>query len=309
MGEAPDRRKARPVGCVASNAGFKGLARIPADSAPRVNMIVVGTMRQHFNVPARPGEGSRRAGGPEPALRDTIRLPEGRFIAFLGGSETCARRVVEPYPALLERELGEVCLNLGRPNASVEAALRDPAALLACRQAALTVVAVTGAGALSNRLYSVHPRRNDRFTRPSDALRTLMPEVDFTEICFTRHLLGTLKAARPDRFGHVRAELRTAWTARMRVLLDTIGPRVVLLWFAPFPPPEEETAEASLGPDPLFVSASMLRALRPLARATVVVPPAASDKPLDEAAHARAAAALLGPIRSLLPAEEERAVG
>lgn len=263
-------------------------------------------MRQELNVPAGPGDDICCFGGLRLAVRDASRLLEGRFVAFLGGSETCPRRVAEPYPALLERELGEVCLNFGQPNASAEAALQEPAVLLACRQAALTVVAVTGAAGLSNRLYSVHPRRNDRFTRPSDTLRVLMPEVDFAEVCFTRHLLGTLRAAAPDRFGRVQAELRTAWLARMRTLLTAIGPQVVVLWFAPFPPPEEEAEGGPLGPDPLFVTAPMLRALQPLARATVVVP---GDGPLDEAAHGRAATALAAPLRAFLSPLEERATG
>lgn len=263
-------------------------------------------MRQEQGALARPGEGIFPLRTPGADGQHEPRLIEGRFIAFLGGSETSARRVAVPYPALLERELGEPCLNFGLHNGSVEAALRDPAVLLACRQAVLTVVSVTGAGGLSNRLYSVHPRRNDRFTRPSDTLRLLMPEVDFAEICFTRHLLGTLRAVAPDRFARVRAELRTAWLARMRMLLDTIGPRVLLLWFASVPPDEEEAEDSGpLGPEPLFVSAPMLRVLEPMVRATVVVPRA----PLDEAAHAAAAAALLTPIRALLPPKGERAAG
>lgn len=268
-------------------------------------------MRQNIDDPARPGDGLHRFGGLRWEFRDGSRSMDERFIAVLGGSETCARRVAAPYPALLERELGEPCLNFGQHGASIEAAMREPALLLACRQAAVTVVAVTGAAGLSNRLYSVHPRRNDRFTRPSDTLRLLMPEVDFAEICFTRHLLGTLRAAAPDRFIRVRAELRTAWLARMRMLLEAIGPRVVLLWFASVPPDEEEAEEGGpLGPDPLFVSAPMLRTLEPMVQATVVVPPSMPEGgPLDEAAHERAAAALLGPIRALLPPQEERAAG
>ncbi len=272
-------------------------------------MIVVGTMRQERSVRAWPGDAIGHFDGLQLETRDVPRLLEGEFIAFLGGSETCPRKVAVPYPALLQPRLGLPCVNFGQPNASIEAALRDPAVLLSCQQATLTVLAVTGAGGLSNRLYSVHPRRNDRFTRPSDTLRLLMPEVDFAEICFTRHLLGTLKAAAPDRFARVRAELRTAWLARMRMLLQTIGPRVVLLWFASAPPVEEAAEEGGpLGPDPLFVSAPMLRALEPMVRTTVVVP-SPGGGPLDEAAHERAAAALLHPLQALLPPREERAAG
>jgi hypothetical protein len=46
-----------------------------------------------------------------------------------------------------------------------------------------------------------------------------------------------------------------------------------------------------------------------MVRATVVVPPASGGGPLDEAAHERAAGALLDPLRALLRPREERAAG
>src|SRR5688572_29039032 len=112
----------------------------------------------------------------------------GRHVVFLGGCATHGGPLAEPYPALLEAELGEACVNFGIAQASVEAFLLDPVVGRACRDALVTVVEVMGAANLSNRLYTVHPRRNDRFLRASGALRAIYPEVDFAEICFTRHL-------------------------------------------------------------------------------------------------------------------------
>ena len=48
--------------------------------------------------------------------------------------------------------------------------LRDSPALAVAR---LTVLQVTGAQNMSNRFYSVHPRRNDRFLKASPLLRAM----------------------------------------------------------------------------------------------------------------------------------------
>ncbi len=124
------------------------------------------------------------------------------------------------------------CVNFGCVNASVEAFLNEPGIMDSCRMAELTVVELTGAQNLSNRFFTVHPRRNDRFLRASTILRALYPEVDFSEFCFTRHMLTRLHALDSDRFTIVREELQTAWAARMRSFLTEIGPRTLLLWFA-----------------------------------------------------------------------------
>lgn len=211
-------------------------------------------------------------------------------MAAVGGGLTLGRGVAEPFPALLEAELGEVCVNLGQPGASVEAFLADGEAMAACRGARAVVLEAVGVGNLSNRLYSVHPRRNDRFLRASPVLRALFPEMDFAEVCFTGHLLRGLREAAPDRFDIVREELRIAWIARMRGFLDLVGPRVVLLWR-----PEEG------GGEPVTVTEGMVEALRPRVAGVVALPGVG----MGEDAHRAVAAALVGPVRACL--EEARA--
>lgn len=233
---------------------------------------------------------------------------DGRHIAFVGGSETIAKNIVLPYPMIVEHELNEVCINFGQGSASVEAFMHDPLVGNACRDAMVTVVSLTGAANLSNRLYSVHPRRNDRFLRPSNLLRAMYPDVDFTDICFTRHLLTRLHEVSADRFSAVREELQTAWLARMRTFVDRVGPNIVLLWFAPHLPlnGDEQHSLHPREPDPLFVTRRMVDALRPLARELVIAPPFPAlngANVLDEAAHSKAAAALLAPIQKILLAE------
>ena len=229
---------------------------------------------------------------------------EGPLIVFVGGDETYGRFVAEPYPALVERHLGKICVNFAQAAASVEVFLHDAFVKDVCRNAALTIVAATGAHNLSNRLYSVHPRRNDRFVKPSEALRVLYPDVDFTDFTFTRPLLRGLYQADPDRFSVVRQELQLAWVARMRTFLNYIGPNVVLLWFAPAVP-DREPDNGSLGPDPLFLSEDIISELRPLVRETVMVSaqgPSIAAVYADYSAHGRVAASLLQPIQTALQA-------
>jgi hypothetical protein len=202
-------------------------------------------------------------------FRGSGRPLDGRHIAFVGGSETLGASLSLPYPDLLESRLGEVCINFGQMNASIDVAVHEPLIGTACRDAVLTVVSVTGAVNLSNRFYSVHPRRNDRFTKYSPALRSLYPEVDYSQICFTKHLVSQLHSISPTRFERVIEELRAAWSARMRGFLERIGPEVVLSWFAPNLPLGRKQL-ASCDPasmqEPLFVTMEMLNALRPLVR-------------------------------------------
>ncbi|MDQ7080942.1 MAG: DUF6473 family protein [Paracoccaceae bacterium] len=186
------------------------------------------------------------------------------YVAFLGSSETFGKFVHAPFPAILGDILGVGCANLSAVNAGVDLALRDPAVLVACVRARVTVLAISGAINLSNRYYRVHPRRNDRFVGESNLLRTLYPEVDFTEIHFTRHLLSVL-AQDEMKFPNVVNELRTAWLARMKTLIETIDGQVLLLWMAPHPIPDNAASDGvyQLTMDaPLFIDAKMLDELR-----------------------------------------------
>lgn len=199
----------------------------------------------------------------------------GSYLAFLGGTETYGKFIDRPFPALTEQRLGLTCVNLGVANASVDAFMHDNDVREIAQSARLTVLQIVGAHSLSNRFYTVHPRRNDRFVRASTVLRALYPEVDFTEICFTHHLLATLWSISRDRFSILREELQAAWSARMRSFLIDIGPRTLLLWFSPSLPsdlPWEDRTDP-LHLEPMFVTRRMIDNLRPLVRAVVMAQP------------------------------------
>lgn len=229
------------------------------------------------------------AGAPRLAVRAAQSACAGvlpgcaRYGAVLGGSLCYGAGVARPFPALLQARLQMPVLNLGCRNAGVEAAMRDPAVLGLAAGACHVVVQITGAQAVSNRFYRVHPRRNDRLIGPSDALRRLYPEVDFTAFAFTGHLLGALARLDADgaRFALVVAELRSAWSARMASLLAELdGGGLTLLHVVTGRGDAEgqsrqhgqsgQGGQASARPgdglplaEPAFVTAAMVRAVAP----------------------------------------------
>lgn len=182
------------------------------------------------------------------------------FVLCLGGSETFGRFLHAPYPAQISDTLGVPVLNMGVMNAGLDVALNDVAIRRAVGEAQAIVLQVTGAQNMTNRFYSVHPRRNDRFVKATSILRTIYRDVDFTEFHFTRHLLTHLKTLSEDRFAILREELQIAWRARMlRFIRDAKVP-VHLLWIANRSPGQPEPSDA-LGSDPLFVTSEMVEAV------------------------------------------------
>jgi Domain of unknown function (DUF6473) len=188
----------------------------------------------------------------------------GEYIAMLGGSETFGRFVL--WPALCEDRLGIPVANLGCLNAGPDVFLSDAGLLEVAGQAHVAVLQIVGAQNLSNRFYSVHPRRNDRFLAATPLLRGLYRDVDFTEIHFTRHLIAALRARGPERFAPVAAELRQVWVERMGAVLTALPKRRVLVWTDDVPPPEPGGHAGRS----LLVDLEMIRALAPMATAQVV---------------------------------------
>lgn len=195
------------------------------------------------------------------------------FIACLGGSETYGKFVPIPFPQQLEEMLAIPVANFSCLNAGPEVYVQERALLQVVSRAKVAVVQITGAQNLTNRYFSVHPRRNDRFTGPTPLLRGLFRQVDFTEFSFTRHLLHVLQGHSAERFEVLADELRSAWVSRMRDLLRQIGCPTVLLWLADTPPPPPGR-RADLRQEPMLVDADMVAAIKPLANAYLeVIPP------------------------------------
>lgn len=173
-----------------------------------------------------------RYGGSRLWFRGPRRSVRSSYVACLGGCGVYGRYVSRPWPQKLEALTGRAVVNLGVENAGIDAYLNDPGALATAASANVVVIQLTGVHNTSNRYYSTHPRRNDRFLRAAPALISLYPEMDFTEVHFTRHLLKRLQLLCRDRFSLVAKEVQTAWQARMRTLVSQMNGEVFLLWFA-----------------------------------------------------------------------------
>ena len=81
------------------------------------------------------------------------------YCAVIGGSETYGKFVERPYPDLLQDMTGFPVVNLGCANAGADVFALDETVMDICKNAEITVIQLTGAQNISNRYYSVHPRR------------------------------------------------------------------------------------------------------------------------------------------------------
>jgi len=154
------------------------------------------------------------------------------------------------------------------PAAQVEGVdfhLSDPALTVAVAQAQSFALVLPPLGNLSNRYYSVHPRRNDRFLVARAPLKALFPEVDFAPLSFTGHALGTLAATCPTRFSKVRRATQLEWLCRMQLLLEQL-PKEGALIELPAPPwlqrpsiPGEGRRRVFIDPDDRAAGAKILR--------------------------------------------------
>jgi Domain of unknown function (DUF6473) len=222
------------------------------------------------------------------------------YVVFLGGTETYGKYVPDPFPDLVEDEIGYASVNLGCVNAGLDVYLAEPAVIEVAARAEAVVLQIVGAANLSNRYYTVHPRRNDRFIAATPLLKTLYREVDFTEFNFNRHMLTTLEGHSKERFELVADELRRAWVDRMTQLLALLPKRTVLLWMSDAPP-RPKALRKGLKDDPVLVDRAMVTEVAPQAASFVEAVASAEARMASlegmafAALEALAAAALPGP--------------
>lgn len=161
--------------------------------------------------------------GPKPDLSKP-------YFAFIGGSEPFGKFVREPFPKLVENRIKQTCVNLSTPGAGPGFYLRDPVVLETCSLAKICVVQVMSAAQLSNRMYSVYPRRNMRLRGVSGTLRALYPQMDFSKFKYVSALIPELRNVNSEAYKIVLAEQQSAWMARMLELLQDVETRKILLW-------------------------------------------------------------------------------
>lgn len=218
-----------------------------------------------------PEQLSCRYGTSKLRFRGPKRSLDAPYVACMGGTETYGRFVSKPFPALLEQRMGGPCVNFGSINSGLDSILNDAELMRLAQGAEACILQVPGAQNLSNRLYRVHPRRNDRFLEASKLLASLYNEVDFTEFHFNKHLLGQLLLISEERFQVVQEELKQAWMARMHTLVERLEGQVILLWLR-YDPSLDESSGDLLGPEPLLVTSKMVNGLRRKVAAVIELP-------------------------------------
>lgn len=236
-------------------------------------------------------------------FRAPARSLDGSYVAALGGAETFGKGVPRPWPHLLEAMTGQQVVNFGAVGAGPEAMAHDLGLIAACRRARAVVVQLNGAGQVSNPLYRVHPRRNDRFVDASPALRALWPDIDFADYSFTGQLLDALHMRDRERFAEMAVDLRASWVERMAELLDRLSggaSPVVLLWLRNRP------ARRCAHP-PLIDRTTIMPLVGRSAGLVVAPPPGGRMVPsrLAAAATHDAAAEALAPL--VMPSDARRA--
>ena len=154
--------------------------------------------------------------GPERSL-------DNPYAVYIGGTETYGKYVARPFPSLVEEMSGRTAVNLGVVNAGIETFRSDQTVLRIARGAEYVLLQVMGPEYVSNRYFSVHPRRNDRFIRATAHLQSLYPDVDFTEFHFVGHLLNRLRRKSPKKFSRVMEECQREWVTSCVGLVRRIG--------------------------------------------------------------------------------------
>ena len=200
--------------------------------------------------PCRYGQSRLLVRGPERTL-------DAPYVAILGGTEVYGRFVEFPFVDSLQAQLGVNCINLGSVNAGLDSFVHDKTLIGIAQEAELCVLQMLGTQNISNPYYRVHPRRNDRFLQAQPALKTLYPEVDFTEFHFNKHLLCSLQEVCEQRFARVRDQLQRSWLDRMSELIAALDGQVVLLWLR-----YELDGGTGFRSEPALVDQPMVDALR-----------------------------------------------
>ncbi|MEM6933642.1 MAG: DUF6473 family protein [Pseudomonadota bacterium] len=195
--------------------------------------------------------------GPVPDLRNP-------YMVCLGSAHTFGRFANRPFSSLIERAVGRPVVNFGAEGAGPGLFLDDPDVLHVANGSEFCVIEVMSARAISNRMYTVRGRRNERLMRVSELLRGLYPDIDFGQFAGVKGMLRALERADPDRFRLVHNEMRNAWIARMQSLLNEIERPTILFWFSDDAPPEraEVTTTGGGGRHPAFVDGDMIDAVR-----------------------------------------------
>ena len=147
-----------------------------------------------------------RYGASRVMFRGPKRRLNASYIADIGSGQAYGKYGEVLFVDALEAQIGEPVVNLGVMQAGLTPPADNPDILRVTSNPRMTLVQILGAQSMPNRVYSVHPRRNDRFVSASVTVQS------------------------PLQSGV--AELKIAWISRLRMILKSISGDTVLLWMA-----------------------------------------------------------------------------
>jgi Domain of unknown function (DUF6473) len=200
-----------------------------------------------------PGAGELR--GPVPSD-----LSPGAYAVCLGAAQTFGCFCDEPYPALLQRQLGIPMLNLGFPGPGPRFFTRKPGLMRLVNQARFAIVQALSGRSVECSYFACPLDRGSLIPR---ALIGTRPPID---------ALTAWKQLIEEKGSELAfqqlAETRANWIAQSRELLDSITVPKVLFYFSTRMPRYRARTDSILefmNDFPQFVTDVMLEAIKPAA--------------------------------------------
>lgn len=206
-------------------------------------------------------------------------LAAGNYFTCIGAAQTLGCFCPDPYPSLLEQELGIEALNLGYGGAGPEFFLRHPELIDYINRGKFAVVQVMSGRSQSNSLFDSGGL--EYLVRRSDGAR-IGANAAYTELINGSPLLQGLPPRRVGRFlartlnrprlQKVVEETRQNWVKCFKELLGAIRVPTVLFWFSKRQPnytADPRTVNGLFGEFPQLVTAQMVEAIRSLGPAYV----------------------------------------
>lgn len=197
------------------------------------------------------------AEAPGIGLRGPIPPPDAPFFSCIGSAQTLGVLVEQPYPALLETQIGLPAFNLGLGAIAPGAFLRMPKLLARASLGRFAIIQVMTA----------RSEPNDRFERTSHI--EMMRDRRTGEVLPPLAAWDRIARDEPDRLADYAAQSRANWIESYRRLRAALPIPALLFWFAPTAPgngtiASGASAAALLGTFPQLVTADMLDHIRPL---------------------------------------------
>jgi hypothetical protein len=175
-------------------------------------------------------------------------LKPGQYFACIGAAQTFGCFCEQPFPTLLQEELGLPALNLGYGGAGPYFFIKHQELLPYINQAKFVIIQVMSGRSESNSLFDsggleLLTRRSDGIQLGADAAykRVLEGNDLWQNVPFgQRYVRGLIKILEKGKVKKLVAETRNNWIKNYQILLSQITAPKVLFWFSKREPEYQE---------------------------------------------------------------------